>query len=240
MRRFSQLFHSSAFLLVASAGVACSSEPSAEGNAQTVPSFNEVGAGTAAAGMAAPGGSTPDPSLSSGASGSGANPASNPASNASELGAMPTEIVSQGGAGAVAPGAGAMGTAGSAMMPGMPSMGAAGAGGAPGAAGSAGQPVPTPVASGCPATALFCDDFEDDAMGQFPGAPWQNQTGSGATVRVDGVQAFSGTRAVHVLAPAGAYRRGYFSLQNGSPIFPAASREMLPGVLVPSDSQSPH
>jgi hypothetical protein len=86
--------------------------------------------------------------------------------------------------------------------------------------------VATP--SSCPPNALFCDDFEDDAAGQFPGAPWQNQTGSGATVRVDGLQAFSGDQAAHVNAPPnGAYRRGYFSLGQQSGIFPAASREMF-------------
>jgi len=97
-----------------------------------------------------------------------------------------------------------------------------------GSAGTGAQPVPVEEDS-CPANALFCDDFEDDVAGQFPGAPWQNQTGSGATAQVDGVQAFSGSKAVHVSAPAGqAYRRGYFSLQQGSSnIFPAASDEMF-------------
>jgi len=137
-----------------------------------------------------------------------------------EQGVMPIEIAA-GGASGSAPALGMTGGAGGASLPeSMPSNAA-------GAAGSSGVPMPAPVASGCPATALFCDDFEDDALGQFPGAPWQNQTGSGATVRVDGMQAFSGTHAVHVNSPAGAYRRGYFSLQNGSGIFPGAAREMF-------------
>jgi hypothetical protein len=90
------------------------------------------------------------------------------------------------------------------------------------------EPPPLAVPTSCPANALFCDDFEDDAAGQFPGAPWQNQTGSGATVRVDGLQAFSGNQAAHVNAPPnGAYRRGYFSLGQQSGVFPAASREMF-------------
>jgi hypothetical protein len=112
------------------------------------------------------------------------------------------------------------------MMP----MGMAGASMLPNTGGSAGATaVPPVVADSCPANALFCDDFEDDVVGQFPRAPWQNQTGSGATALVDGVQAFSGSKAVHVTAPAGqAYRRGYFSLQQGSSnIFPAASDEMF-------------
>jgi hypothetical protein len=111
-----------------------------------------------------------------------------------------------------------------------------GAAGAPmgqagsGAAGSGNQQPPATVAN-CPANALFCDDFEDDTVGQFPGAPWQNQTGSGATVVVDGQQAFSGSMAVHVNAPPnGSYRRGYFSLvqgKGGTNIFPAVSKVMF-------------
>jgi len=193
------------FMVPALACCACSSEPSADGNTQAVPLFNEAGAGAPGAGTATPTGSTPSPA-SSGSAGA----TSSPSNDGSEQGVMPIGIAAQGGAGAAAPGSGATGMAGSAA-------------GSP----SEPPPVPLPVGSACPATALFCDDFEDDPLGQFPAAPWQNQTGSGATVRVDGVQAFSGTRAVHVLAPAGAYRRGYFSLQNGSPIFPAASREMF-------------
>jgi polysaccharide lyase-like protein len=89
-------------------------------------------------------------------------------------------------------------------------------------------PAQDPATSACPPNALFCDDFEDDAAGQFPGAPWQNNTGSGATVRVDSVQAFSGSQAVHVNAPPnGAYRRGYFSLGQGSGVFPALSRSLF-------------
>jgi len=210
-------------LLLAFSCCACSSEPNADGPATTVPLYNEVGAGTPGVAISPPTASPPTPSAPATALPSpsaGGNP---------EQGAMPTEIASAGGASGTAPASGAMGTAGTGELPDntmMPSN-AAGSAGALGAAGSSSLPMPPPVASACPATALFCDDFEDDALGQFPGAPWQNQTGSGATVRVDGVQAFSGTHAVHVNSPAGAYRRGYFSLQNGSGIFPGASREMF-------------
>jgi hypothetical protein len=91
------------------------------------------------------------------------------------------------------------------------------------------EPDPTNPEGSCSPNALFCDDFEDDAAGQFPGAPWQNNTGSGATVRVDGIQAFSGRQAAHVNAPPNAgYRRGYFSLEQGSSdVFPALSRGMF-------------
>jgi hypothetical protein len=136
--------------------------------------------------------------------------------------------------------AGNTGTAGTGMgtgAAGTAMTGAAGAltgqAGSMGAAGTGNMPPSSPTAAAnCPANALFCDDFEEDVVGQFPGAPWQNQTGStGATIQVDGMQAFSGTKAVHVHAPPNAaYRRGYFSLiqgQGGSTIFPAVSNLMF-------------
>jgi hypothetical protein len=83
------------------------------------------------------------------------------------------------------------------------------------------------AADGCNALALFCDGFEDDALGQSPGAPWRDETGtSGASVKVDAARAFRGQRAVHISAPKGAaYRRGYFAIHQ-SPVFPAAASEM--------------
>lgn len=77
------------------------------------------------------------------------------------------------------------------------------------------------------ASALFCDDFEDDVVGQAPGSPWRDETrGTGATVRVDAARAFSGRQSVHVATPKGAsYRRGYFAIHQ-PPVFPAAAREM--------------
>jgi hypothetical protein len=193
---------------------ACSSEPNADAAPVTVPLYNEVGAVAPAAGTSPPTGSPLTPSSAPATPALGASGADN-----SEQGVMPTAIASGGAASGTAPAVGSMAMAGASS--------AAGTGGADGAAGSASLPMPPPLASPCPAAALLCDDFEDDALGQFPGAPWQNQTGSGASVRVDGMQAFSGTRAVHVSSPAGAYRRGYFSLQNGSSIFPGAAREMF-------------
>jgi hypothetical protein len=212
----------SALLLAcfACCAAACSSEPNADDSPTTVPRFNEPGAAAPGAGTPPPTGSPPTvspsaPTTAVPSPSGGGNP---------EQGVMPTEIASQAGASGTGPVSGMEGMAGTGMTA---PVATAGSGGAPGAAGSAGAPMPPPAASRCPATALFCDDFEDDALGQFPGAPWQNQTGSGATVRVDALQAFSGTHAVHVNSPAGAYRRGYFSLQNGSGVFPGASREMF-------------
>jgi hypothetical protein len=83
------------------------------------------------------------------------------------------------------------------------------------------------------AAALFCEGFEDDALGQAPGQPWRDETGSsGATVSVDQSRAFSGQRSVHVSAPAGAaYRRGYFAIHQ-NPVFPAAAAEMYGRAMV--------
>lgn len=92
-------------------------------------------------------------------------------------------------------------------------------------------PAPT-LAAPC-APALFCDDFEDDAVGRAPGLPWRDETGaSGATVRVDSEHAHSGKNAVHVSAPGGAaYRRGYFAIHR-APVFPAAAAEMYGRAMV--------
>jgi hypothetical protein len=97
-------------------------------------------------------------------------------------------------------------------------------------------PPPEAPPGGTPAPcapALFCDDFEDDAVGAPPGTPWRDETGpSGATVRVDREHAHSGHNAVHVHAPKGAsYRRGYFAVHQ-PPVFPAASQEMFGRAMV--------
>lgn len=124
--------------------------------------------------------------------------------------------------GAMAGSSGAQGgSAGSATTVG--TAGAIGLGGM-----SAGGAASMTAAEVCPAGAVFCDDFEDDATGQGPGDPWRNDT-NGATVNVETQRAFSGTNAVHVTAPTGAaYRRGYFALDQGSSanVFPALAQEM--------------
>jgi hypothetical protein len=100
-----------------------------------------------------------------------------------------------------------------------------GAGGAAaGASNGGGGGAP---AAACPESAAFCDDFEDAALGAVA-APWRESTNQ-ATVNVDEVQAYSGTKAVHVNAPqAGTYHRGYFALDEGSSagIFPSVALEM--------------
>jgi hypothetical protein len=93
----------------------------------------------------------------------------------------------------------------------------AGAGGLGGSGGGAGL---------CPAGALFCDDFETDAVGQPPAEPWRASTNAG-TVAVDSTRAFSGSNALLATAPNGPnYRRAFIGLGSGSPIFPGAASEM--------------
>lgn len=85
----------------------------------------------------------------------------------------------------------------------------------------------------CPEGSLFCDGFEEAALGPLA-MPWRTSAQS-ATVAVDEVQAFSGTQAVHVNAPQpGGYHRGYFGLDEGSSagIFPAVATEMYGRVMV--------
>jgi polysaccharide lyase-like protein len=174
-----------------------------------------------------PGGSEPAVQ-SPGTAEGGVTPTGLAPSGAGGVGSTGAPTTTSGGAGG-APGAGVSGAAGAPAEQG----GAAGAGGAseadPVSAGGAGVVEEPPSVSSCPPNALFCDDFEDDVAGQFPAAPWQNNTGSGASVVIDGLQAFSGEQAAHVNAPPNqAYRRGYFSLEQGSSgIFPAASHDMF-------------
>lgn len=111
--------------------------------------------------------------------------------------------------------------------------GSAGTAGGAGAAGSAGAGGGATAGAICPEGALFCDDFEDAALGAVA-APWRASTNQ-ATVNVDEAQAFSGSHAVHVNAPqAGTYHRGYFALDEGSSagIFPAVAQEMYGRAMV--------
>jgi len=127
-----------------------------------------------------------------------------------------------GSAGASGGSAGSSAAAGSAGSAGASSGGAAGSSAAgSGGLGGAGSGVAT-----CPAGALFCDDFEEDAVGQPPAAPWSPSTNAG-TVAVDSTRAFSGSKAVLASAPNGpTYRRAFIGLGSGSPIFPGAASEM--------------
>jgi len=137
-------------------------------------------------------------------------------------GAMGGSSSTQGGSGGSMGGAAGQGGAGGAG-------GGAGTGGSAGSGGAAGSGGMGMTVEVCPAGTLFCDDFEDDMVGQAPGSPWRDSTSSGGIVTVGTEQAFSGTRAVHASAPTGAnYRRAYFALDQGSSsnIFPGAAQEM--------------
>lgn len=96
-----------------------------------------------------------------------------------------------------------------------------GEGGAPptGEAGAGEQPTEDACA-----TALLCDDFDDDTAGMQPGAPWTSDT-NGGSVEVSSERAFSGANSVHVSNSPGAYKRAFFSV-SGEPLFPGAGQEM--------------
>jgi hypothetical protein len=103
-----------------------------------------------------------------------------------------------------------------------------GSGGAPGAGGGGGTSAL--IGDLCPQGAAFCEDFEDDAVGQVPGAPWSPSL-NGATAVINTTRAFSGANALLVNAPTGAsYRRGYVALQQSS--YPAAAQNMFGRVMV--------
>jgi hypothetical protein len=77
----------------------------------------------------------------------------------------------------------------------------------------------TGLAPGDCSAALFCEDFEDDAAMQPPGAPWTVSTQQGSLV-VDDSMAYSGSQAVHIEIEGGegSYRRAFMSIE-GAPVF---------------------
>lgn len=84
---------------------------------------------------------------------------------------------------------------------------------------------PTTPNDAC-ATALLCDNFDDDAVGMAPGQPWKTDASQDSgTVAVSNERAFSGDNSVHVTNTAGAYKRAYFSV-DGAPVFPGAGTEL--------------
>lgn len=81
---------------------------------------------------------------------------------------------------------------------------------------------------------LICDDFEDDADGQAPGAPWQTATNNG-NVAIDGAHAHSGTRAVKVSTGAGQYKQAFFFTE-GAPAFPVAGNVVYGRMMIFMDA----
>jgi len=79
------------------------------------------------------------------------------------------------------------------------------------------QPPPVqnvPPGDGSCNGALFCEDFEDYAVGGLPaGAPWSNETGGGATLSIDGTNT-RGSRSLRVRTADGGH--GYIRVNNFS------------------------
>jgi hypothetical protein len=142
----------------------------------------------------------------------------------------PTGSAGSGGSPAGTSGSG--GAAGAAGGSGTGGSGTAGSGGG-GSAGAAGAGGGATAAALCPADSLFCEGFENAAVGALT-APWRTSA-TNASVNVDELQAFGGSKAAHVNAPqAGTYHRGYFALDQGSSagIFPAVATEMYGRAMV--------
>ncbi|MFO0617741.1 MAG: hypothetical protein U0414_34425 [Polyangiaceae bacterium] len=81
---------------------------------------------------------------------------------------------------------------------------------------------------------LLCDDFEDDTIGQAPGAPWSVATNNGA-VAIDGTHAHSGSRAVKVATGAGQYKQAFFATE-GAPAFPIAGNIVYGRMMIYMDA----
>jgi hypothetical protein len=125
----------------------------------------------------------------------------------------------EGGAGSGAGGAGMGGDngGGGAAMGGKTGEGGAGDGGS--GAGGAVTGTGGAPAGDCPAGAT-CFDFEKDAAGAGPGAPWM--VGATGKITVETGKAVSGKQAVHITAPTSRTEGAFLTLAEG---FPKASNE---------------
>lgn len=70
---------------------------------------------------------------------------------------------------------------------------------------------------GCPAAAVFCEDFESHALGEAPGGPW-SPDGAG-TMTIDAQQVFGGSQSVRLTTTAGYDGRALLGLDDSS-VFP--------------------
>jgi polysaccharide lyase-like protein len=157
----------------------------------------------------------PSDGVGLGTAGAGVTPDPGPAGNAGAAAGSPAASGNGGSTGNAggATGNGSAGSAGNASSAGSSGAGNGAAGAFAGVSGAL-----------CPDSAVFCDDFETDTVGQVPGAPWRASV-NGGTVNVDSTRAFSGANAVLARAPLGAaYRRAYFAVDAAS--FPGATLEM--------------
>lgn len=84
------------------------------------------------------------------------------------------------------------------------------------------------VSEPCPASAVFCDNFEDGTAGAALGGPWSRSIRGNGSITVDTTHAVSGSNAVLVSIPGGtAYERAYMGLADNSDAFPAVATEMF-------------
>lgn len=105
--------------------------------------------------------------------------------------------------------------------------GGRGGGGMPPATGGAGGGSVSGTSAGCTAGIGFCDDFESYAEGTSPGAAaagrWMAvRMGQGTTIAVDSMQAYSGSKALHITGLNLAGGRGatvVISTKPGDPAF---------------------
>lgn len=110
--------------------------------------------------------------------------------------------------------------------------GSASGGTASGGDGSGGDGSGGGEASGCPAGALFCDDFES---GNFDA--WSKVIQNGGTMTVASTFTTSGSGALFIDTPAG--QRGGFLELNGAPLFPLPDKIMYGRAMVLFEGGSP-
>jgi hypothetical protein len=158
----------------------------------------------------------------------------------SGAGGSPAGSAGASGAGSGGTSGGSGGSAGSADAGAGGSVGGAGSGGSAGSAGGsdAGGTGGSGGGGGC-GSALICDDFEDDTVGQDPGAPWTKNVDDHGGVVITSETAFSGEKSVKVTLDGNpGYKRAYFVTQ-GAPLFPAA-KDMLWGRMMLKTDAAPN
>jgi hypothetical protein len=88
-------------------------------------------------------------------------------------------------------------------------------------------------------TLHYCEGFESYTLGTMPGAPWTRSTGGGAAMKVDGTRPFSGTKSLHVTAPAGEYSHAYITQKMGAAV-PVSGPTLYGRVMFYFNDQAPY
>lgn len=105
---------------------------------------------------------------------------------------------------------------------------ASGGGSLDGSSGMAGSMTAGMGSEPCPASAVFCENFDDDAVGVAPGAPWSLSINGNGSITVDTTHAVGGGNAALVSIPGGSdFQRAYMGLDGNSDAFPAVATEMF-------------